>query len=236
MIIRPLSALTTMVWADAVSTCSGIVFPLKTKAPLAPSTLIFDQTAREAWPAGLIVIFSPPKTTESLAETVESLAARARVLSAFRLVFFVATAIALYPLRVVLLAPQIKDCMLSPCTWPLFVAIKNAPEEVFTLFVLPIIEALFCSVFFASPPARSEVGAETTVPLETLSLTIESISLLSFLSRKKTAFRSENKSWLVESISSAPFCWANTPRAKSQTPPSAPKAQNLACFDSFILF
>lgn|GEM_PF-5039143 len=62
------------------------------------------------------MIFSPPKTTESLAETVESLAARARVLSAFRLVFFVATAIALYPLRVVLLAPQIKDCMLSPCT------------------------------------------------------------------------------------------------------------------------
>ena len=140
------------------------------------------------------MILSPPKTTESLAETVESLAARARVLSAFRLVFFVATAIALYPLRVVLLAPQIKDCILSPCTRPLFVAIKNAPEEVFTLFVLPMMEALFCSVFFASPPARSEVGAETTVPLETLSLTIESISLLSFLSRKKTAFRSENKS------------------------------------------
>ena len=143
------------------------------------------------------MIFSPPKTTESLAKTVESLAARARVLSAFRLVFFVATAIALYPLRVVLLAPQIKDCILSPCTRPLFVAIKNAPEEVFTLFVLPMMEALFCSVFFASPPARSEVGADTTVPLETLSLTIESISLLSllsFLSRKKTAFRSENKS------------------------------------------
>ncbi len=144
------------------------------------------------------MIFSPPKTTESLAKTVESLAARARVLSAFRLVFFVATAIALYPLRVVLLAPQTKDCILSPSTRPLFVAIKNAPEEVFTLLVLPIIEALFCSVFFASPPARSEVGAETTVPLETLSLTIESISLLfsllSFLSRKKTAFRSENKS------------------------------------------
>ena len=234
--MRPLSALTTIVWADAVSTCSGIVFPLKTKAPLAPNTLIFDQTAREAWLPGLIVILSPPKTTESLAETVESLAARARVLSAFRLVFFVATAIALYPLRVVLLAPQTKDCILSPCTRLLFVAIKNAPEEVFTLLVLPIMEALFCSVFFASPPARSEVGAETTVPLETLSLTIESISLLSFLSRKKTAFRSENKSWLVESISSAPFCWANTPRAKSQTPPSAPKAQNLACFDSFILF
>ena len=224
-----------MVWADAVSTCSGIVFPLKTKAPLAPNTLIFDQTAREAGLPGLIVILSPPKTTESLAETVESLAARARVLSACRLVFFVATAIALYPLRVVLLAPQTKDCILSPSTWPLFVAIKNAPEEVFILLVLPIIEALFCSVFFASPPARSEVGAETTVPLETLSLTIESISL-SFLSRKKTAFRSENKSWLVESISSAPFCWANTPRAKSPTPPSAPKAQNLACFDSFILF
>ena len=182
------------------------------------------------------MIFSPPKTTESLAKTVESLAARASVLSASRFVFFVATAIALYPLRVVLLAPQTKDCILSPCTRLLFVAIKNAPEEVFALLVLPIIEALFCSVFFASPPARSEVGAETTVPLETLSLTIESISLLSFLSRKKTAFRSENKSWLVESISSAPFCWANTPRAKSQTPPSAPKAQNLACFDSFILF
>ena len=235
MIIRPLSALTTIVWADPVSTCSGLVFPLKTNAPLAPSTLICDQTAREAWPAGLIVIFSPPKTTESLAKTVESLAARARVLSASRLVFFVATAIALYPLRVVLLAPQTKDCILSPSTRPLFVAIKNAPEEVFTLFVLPIMEALFCSVFFASPPARSEVGAETTVPLETLSLTIESISS-PFLSRKKTAFRSENKSWLVESISSAPFCWANTPRAKSPTPPSAPKAQNLACFDSFILF
>ena len=233
--MRPLSALTTIVWADAVSTCSGLVFPLKTKAPLAPNTLICDQTAREAWPARLIVIFSPPKTTESFAKTVESLAARARVLSACRLVFFVATAIALYPLRVVLLAPQTKDCILSPSTRPLFVAIKNAPEEVFTLLVLPMMEALFCSVFSASPPARSEVGAETTVPLETLSLTIESISS-PFLSRKKTAFRSENKSWLVESISSAPFCWANTPRAKSQTPPSAPKAQNLACFDSFILF
>ena len=139
------------------------------------------------------MIFSPPKTTESLAKTVESLAARARVLSAFRLVFFVATAIALYPLRVVLLAPQTKDCILSPSTRPLFVAIKNAPEEVFALLVLPIIEALFCSVFFASPPARSEVGAETTVPLETLSLTIESISS-PFLSRKNTALRSENKS------------------------------------------
>ena len=150
-------------------------------------------------------MFSPPKTTESLAKTVESLAARARVLSAFRLVFFVATAIALYPLRVVLLAPQTKDCILSPCTRPLFVAIKNAPEEVFTLLVLPMMEALFCSVFFASPPVRSEVGAETTVPLETLSLTIESSSLLYFLSRKKTAFRSENKSRLVESISSATF-------------------------------
>ena len=139
------------------------------------------------------MIFSPPKTTESFAKTVESLAARARVLSAFRLVFFVATAIALYPLRVVLLAPQTKDCILSPSTRPLFVAIKNAPEEVFTLLVLPMMEALFCSVFSASPPARSEVGADTTVPLETLSLTMDLISS-PFLSRKNTALRSENKS------------------------------------------
>ena len=146
------------------------------------------------------MIFLPPKTTESFAETVESLAARARVLSASRLVFFVATAIALYPLRVVLLAPQTKDCILSPSTRPLFVAIKNAPEEVFTLFVLPMMEALFCSVFFASPPARSEVGAETTVPLETLSLTIESISS-PFLSRKNTALRSEKRSCSLGLIS-----------------------------------
>jgi hypothetical protein len=188
--ISPFLALITKVLLDSLLRLSRSFFALKTIAPCAAES-IFDQIAREACPLSLIS--SQPIAMASFAVMFVFLEARASALSALILVSFVATAIVLNPLSVVLFAPQMKDCILSPSTRPLFVAIRKAPAEVFELSVLPIIEALFWRVFLASPPMSSEVGAVTKVLPDAFHLTMDLISS-PFLSRKNTALRSEKRS------------------------------------------